>query len=151
LKTFRGRRASLLYQILLGAWRSNSSMEIRSITEIYNFRRAPVVSVPTTKVANTLVSWLRWTAGSYVGRLDTKMTSLRSVCCKYLGLTIPRVCLWPCQPSWAPRMRDLLRSVCFRSPVSLLWAPGVLRRNGGLSVGCAPDGPVKRFWVLGCF
>jgi hypothetical protein len=113
--------------------------------EIYNFRRAPVVGVPTAKVANTLVSWLRWTAGNYVGRLDTKTTSLRSACRKYLGLTIPRVCLWPCQPSWAPQMCDLLRSVCFRSPVNLLWTPGVSRRNEGLSVGCTPDGPAKRF------
>jgi hypothetical protein len=80
LKTFRGRRASLLYQILLGSWRSKSTMEIRSITEIYNFRRVSVVGVPTTKVANTLVSWLRWMAGSYVGRLDTKTTSVRSAC-----------------------------------------------------------------------
>jgi hypothetical protein len=55
-------------------------MEIRSIKEIYNFRRAPVVSVPNTEVANTLVSWLCWMADSYVGRLDTKMTFLRSAC-----------------------------------------------------------------------
>jgi hypothetical protein len=40
--------------------------------ETCNFRRTPVVSVPTTKVANILVSWLRWMAGSYVGHLDTK-------------------------------------------------------------------------------
>jgi hypothetical protein len=54
-------------------------MEIRSITEIYNFRRASVVGVPIAKVANTLVSWLRWMASSYVGHLDTKTTSSRSV------------------------------------------------------------------------
>jgi hypothetical protein len=65
-------------------------MEIRSITEIYNFRQAPVVGVPTAKVANTLVSWLRWMDGTYVGRLDTKMTSLRSARLKYLGLAILR-------------------------------------------------------------
>jgi hypothetical protein len=53
-------------------------MEIRSITEIYNFHRAPVVGVPIAKVNNTLVQWLRWMASHYVGRLDTKMTSLRS-------------------------------------------------------------------------
>jgi hypothetical protein len=57
--------------------------------EIYNFRRAPVVGVPIAKVANTVVPWLCWTAGSYVGRLDPKTTSLRSACHKYLGLTIP--------------------------------------------------------------
>jgi hypothetical protein len=55
-------------------------MEIRSIKEIYNFRRAFVVGVPTAKVANTLVSWLRWMADIYVGRLDTKTASLRSAC-----------------------------------------------------------------------
>jgi hypothetical protein len=53
-------------------------MEIRSITEIYNFRRASVVGVPIPKVTNTLVSRLYWMASSYVGHLDTKMTSSRS-------------------------------------------------------------------------
>jgi hypothetical protein len=48
-------------------------------------------------------------------------------------------------------MRDLLRSVCSCSPASLLWTPEVLRRNEGLSVGCAPNGPAKCLWVLGCF
>jgi hypothetical protein len=48
--------------------------------EIYNFRRASMVGVPTAKVTNTLVSWLRWMADSYVGRLDTKKTSSRSAC-----------------------------------------------------------------------
>jgi hypothetical protein len=48
--------------------------------EIYNFHRTFVVSVPTAKVANTLVQWLRWMARSYVGRLDTKTTSMRSAC-----------------------------------------------------------------------
>jgi hypothetical protein len=57
-----------------------TTMEIRSIKEIYNFRRASVVSVPKTEVANTLVQWLCRMAGSYVGRLDTKTTSLRSAC-----------------------------------------------------------------------
>jgi hypothetical protein len=95
-------------------------MEIKNIMEIYIFRRAPVVGVPIAEVANTLAQWLRWMASSYVGRLDTKTTSLRSACRKYIGLTVPRVCLWPCQPSWAPWMRDLQRSVCSRSPASLL-------------------------------
>jgi hypothetical protein len=59
--------------------------------EIYNFRRASVVGVPiAAKVAKTLVSWLCWMAGSYVGRLDTKTTSSRSACLKHLGLAIPR-------------------------------------------------------------
>jgi hypothetical protein len=64
-------------------------MKIRSIKEIYNFRQAPVVGVPIAEVANTLVLWLRWMAGSYVRHLDTKMTSLSSACLKYLVLTIP--------------------------------------------------------------
>jgi hypothetical protein len=49
-----------------------------------------MVSVHTAKVANTLVSWLRWMACSYVGCLDTKTTSLRLACLKYLGLAIPQ-------------------------------------------------------------
>jgi hypothetical protein len=89
LKTFRGRRASLLYQILLGAWRFKNTMDIRSITEIHNFCRAPVVGVPIAKVANTLVSRLRRVVSSYVGHLDTKMASSRSACLKYSGLAIP--------------------------------------------------------------
>jgi hypothetical protein len=56
-------------------------MEIRRITEIYNFRWTSMVGVlVVAKFANTLVSWLRWMAGSYVGCLDTKTTSLRSAC-----------------------------------------------------------------------
>jgi hypothetical protein len=55
-------------------------MEIRSITEIYNFRRAPVVGVPIAEVVNTLATWLYWMASIYVGRLGTNMTSLRSAC-----------------------------------------------------------------------
>jgi hypothetical protein len=55
-------------------------MEIRSIMKIYNFRWAPVVGVPIAKVDNTLVSWLRWMAGSYAGHLDTKTISSRSAC-----------------------------------------------------------------------
>jgi hypothetical protein len=48
--------------------------------EIYDFRSAPVVGVPIAEVVNTLVPWLHWMAGSYVGRLDTKTTFLRSAC-----------------------------------------------------------------------
>jgi hypothetical protein len=45
-------------------------MEIRSIKEIYNFRRASMVGVPkVAKVDNSLVSRLGWVASSYVGRL----------------------------------------------------------------------------------
>jgi hypothetical protein len=57
--------------------------------EIYDFRRAPVVGVPITKVISTLVPCLCWVASSYVGHLGTKMTSSGSVCLKYLGLAIP--------------------------------------------------------------
>jgi hypothetical protein len=52
--------------------------EIRSITEIYKFRWASVVGVPIADVVNTSVLRLRWMASSYVGRLDTTTTSLRS-------------------------------------------------------------------------
>jgi hypothetical protein len=67
-------------------------MKIRSVTEVYNFRRAPVVGVPIVEVANTLVSWLCWMADSYVGHPDTKTTSLSSACLntkalQYLGMS----------------------------------------------------------------
>jgi hypothetical protein len=56
-------------------------MEIRSIKEIYNFRRASMVGVPVVaKVANNVVSRLRWVISRYVGHLDTKTTSLRLAC-----------------------------------------------------------------------
>jgi chorismate mutase len=57
---------------LQAPWRSEASQ--RST----NFRRAPVVGVPNVEVANTLVQWLRWMAGSYVVHLDTKKASLMS-------------------------------------------------------------------------
>jgi hypothetical protein len=90
------------------------------------FRRPHVVGVPIAEVVNTLANWLRWMAGSYVGRLDTKTTSLRSACLNYLGLENTLVCLQPYQPSWAPWMRDLPRSVCSCSSASLLWTPRIL-------------------------
>jgi hypothetical protein len=52
-------------------------------------RQAPVVGVPMAQVANTFASWLCWMAGSYVGRLDTKTTSLRSARLGYLGHQTP--------------------------------------------------------------
>jgi hypothetical protein len=71
---------------------------------------------------------------------------------------IPRSCntsvyLCPYQPSWAPQMHDFPRSVCSCRSASLFWTPRILRRNEGLPVGCAPDGPAKYFRVLGhlCF
>jgi hypothetical protein len=36
----------------------------------------PEVGVPVTWVINTLVPWLCWMIGSYVGHLSTKMTFL---------------------------------------------------------------------------
>jgi hypothetical protein len=68
-------------------WRSEA------LNEIYNFRRASVVGVPIAKVANTLVSRLRWMASSYVGHLDTKTASSRSArlnteILQYLGITM---------------------------------------------------------------
>jgi hypothetical protein len=68
-------------------WRSEA------FKEIYNFRRASVVGVPIAKVANTLVSRLRWMASSFVGHLDTKTTSSRSArlntkILQYLGITM---------------------------------------------------------------
>jgi hypothetical protein len=55
-------------------------MEIRSVTEVYFFRRAPVVGVPIFEVANTLAQRPRWMASNYVGHLDTTMTLLRLAC-----------------------------------------------------------------------
>jgi hypothetical protein len=133
----------LLCQILLGAWRFKSTMEIRSITEIYNFRHASVVGVPIVEVANSLVQWLRWMAGSYVGHLDTKMASSRSACLKYLGLAIPRYDHGPANLVRRPANVTSRGRCAFVSSTSLLWTPRILRRNKGLLVGCAPDGPAK--------
>jgi hypothetical protein len=64
-------------------------MEIRSITEIRNFRWAPEVGVPIAEVANTLVSWLRWMINNNVGHLDTKNDVPEVDVPQYLGLVIP--------------------------------------------------------------
>jgi hypothetical protein len=66
---------------------------LEAFKKIYNFRRASVVGVPIAKVANTLVSRLRWVASSYVGHLDTKTTSsrlarLNTEILQYLGITM---------------------------------------------------------------
>jgi hypothetical protein len=100
LKTFRGRHASLLCQIhldvrrLVPQWRSESSL--------LRFCQAPMVGVPIAEVANILAHWLHWMAGSYVGHLDTKTTSLRSACRKYLGLAIPRYVYNSANLVWHP-------------------------------------------------
>jgi hypothetical protein len=143
LKTFWGKHALLLCQIRLGAWESKSTMVIRSITEIFNFRQAPVVRVPIAEVANTLVSWLRRMVNNYVGRLDTKTTSPRSACHKYLGLAIPRYDSGPANLVGRPRC------VTFRGRCALIALPacyghlGFYVRNEGLPMGCTPNGPVK--------
>jgi hypothetical protein len=125
-------------------------MEIRSIKEIYNFRRASAVGVPVVaKVASTLVSWLCWMADIYVGRLDTKMTFLRSVCLKNLGLTIP----WYIYGS--ANLVGRPGCMTYRGRCALIALPacsghqGFYVGNEGLSVGCTPVGPTKYFWVLG--
>jgi hypothetical protein len=125
-------------------------MEIGSIKEIYNFCRASVVGVPIiTKVANTLVLWLRWMAGSYVGRVDTKMTSSRSACLKYLGLAIPRYIYG------SANLVGRLGCVTLRGRFALVALPACSGHlvfyvgNEGLPVGCAPNGPAQYFRVLG--
>jgi hypothetical protein len=131
--------------------RSVWALEIRSITEIYNFRRAPVVGVPIAEVTNTLVSWLRWMVGSYVGHIDTKTTSLRSACCKYLGLPIPRY------DSSAANLVGHPGCVTFRGRCALVALPtcsrylGFYVGNEGLIEGCAHSGSAKYLWVLGRF
>jgi hypothetical protein len=50
-----------------------------------------MVGVLIAEDANTLVQWLGWMAGSYVGRMGTKMAFLRSACLntellQYLGM-----------------------------------------------------------------
>jgi hypothetical protein len=108
-----------------------------------------MVGVPITEVANTLVSWLRWMAGSNVGRLDTKTTSLRSVRLKYLGLAILRYIYGSTNLVGCPGC------VTFRGWCAIVALPacsghqGFYVRNEGLSVGCMPDGPAKHSRVLG--
>jgi hypothetical protein len=124
-------------------------MEIRSITEICNLRRAPVVGVPISEVANTLASWLCWMASSYAGRLDTKATSSRSACLNYQGLAIPRYDFGSANLVGRPGC------VTFRGRCALVALPacsgqqGFYIKNEGLPMGCAPNGPAKYFWVLG--
>jgi hypothetical protein len=149
LKTSRGRCASLLCQIHLGAWRPTSTMEIRSITEIYNSRQAPEVGVPIAEVVNTIASWLRWMASSYVGHLDTKSTSLRSACLKYLGLAIPWYDYGPANLVGRPICVTFRGQCAFVALPACSGHPGFYVENKGSPVGCAPNGPAKYFWVLG--
>jgi hypothetical protein len=123
-------------------WRSEA------FKKIYNFRRASVVDVPIAKVDHTLVSWLRWMASSYVGQLDTKTTSLRSACHKYLGRSIPQYVYGSANLVGRPGL------MAFRGRCALVALPACFGHQGfyvgneGLPVGCAPNGPAKRFWVL---
>jgi hypothetical protein len=152
LKTFRGRRASLLCQIHLGTWRLvprwRSEAQWRSEASLLRFRRAPVVGVHIAEVTNTLVQWLRWMASSYVGHVDNKTTSSRSACRKYLGLAIPRYDYGPTNLVGHPGC------VTFRGRCAFVALPacsghlGFYIRNEGLLVRCVPDGPVKYLWVL---
>jgi hypothetical protein len=98
-------------------------MEIRSITEIHNFRRAPVVSVPIAEVANTLVQWFRWMAGSYVGHLDTKTASSRSACLKYLGLATLRYIYGSANLVGRSGCMTFRGRCALVSPASLFWTP----------------------------
>jgi hypothetical protein len=111
-----------------------------------------VVGVPIiAKVDSTLLSWLRWVTNNYVGRLDTKTTSSRLACLKYLGLTIPRYVYNSANLVGRPGY------VTSRGRCAIVALParsghqGFYVRNEGLPVGCAPDGPAKYFWVLGRF
>jgi hypothetical protein len=128
-------------------------MEIRSTTEIHNFRRAPVVDVTIAEVANTLVQWLRWMAGSYVGHLDTKTASSRSACLKYLGLATPQYIDGPANLVGHPECMTFQGRCALASPARLLWTPRILRGNEGFLVGCTPSGPAKYLRMLGrlCF
>jgi hypothetical protein len=105
-------------------------MKIRSINELYNFRRASVVGVPiVAKVDNTLVSRLCWVASSYVGCLDTKTTSSSSVCLKYLGLAILRYVYGSTNLVGRPGCGTSRGRCAFVSPASLPWTPKVSRQE----------------------
>jgi hypothetical protein len=128
-----------------------NNKEIRSITEIYNFRQAPVVGVPIPKVANTLAQWLHWMASSYVGRLDTKNDLLE------VGVPqIPRsfnteVSLGPTNLVGCPRCVNF-RGRCALVALSVFSGhPEFYVGNNGLPEGCAPSGPANYLWVLGRF
>jgi hypothetical protein len=90
-------------------------------------------------------------AGSYVGRLDTKTTSLRSACLNYLGPAIP----WYVYGS--TNLVGCPGCVTFWGRCALVALPACSRhqwfyvRNEGLLEGCAPNGPAKYLHVLGAF
>jgi hypothetical protein len=105
-------------------------MEIRSIKEIHNFHWATVVGVPiVANVDNTLVSRLGWVASNYVGRLDTKMTSSRSACLKYLGPAIPRYVYGSTNLVGRPGCVTSRGRCTFVSLASLPWTPKISRQE----------------------
>jgi hypothetical protein len=110
-----------------------------------------MVGVPTAKVASTLVSWLRWMADSYVDRLDTKTTSLRSACLKYLGLAIPRYICGSANLVGCPGCMTFRGRCALIALPACSGHPGFYIGNEGPPVGCAPNGPAKYFRVLGRF
>jgi hypothetical protein len=110
-----------------------------------------VVGVPIAEVANTLLPWLRWMASSYVSRLDTGTTSLRSACRKYLGLAIPRYYYSPTNLVGHPGCVTFQGRCVLVALPACFGHPGFYVRNEGLPVGCTPDGRAKCFWVLGRF
>jgi hypothetical protein len=125
-------------------------MDIRSITEIYNFRRASMVGVSiVAKVIKTLVQWPCWMAGSYVGCLGTKTTSLRSACLKYLGLTIPWYIYGSANLVGCPRCVTFQGRCAIVALPACSGHPGFYVGNEGLSVGCVLDGLAKHSRVLG--
>jgi hypothetical protein len=90
-------------------------------------------------------------ASSYVSRLDTKTTSSRSACLKYLGLAKPgydygsaNLVGRPGYVTFQGRCALVALPACFGHP-------GLYVRNESLPVGCAPNGPAKYFRVLGRF
>jgi hypothetical protein len=119
--------------------------------EIYDFRRAPVVGVPIAEVVNTLVPWLCCMASSYVGHLGTKMTFLRSVCLKYLGLAIPWYVYGSANLVGRPGCVTFRGGCALVALLGCFRHPGFYVRNEGLPVGCAPNGPAKYLRVLGRF
>jgi hypothetical protein len=82
-------------------------------------------------------------AGRYVGRLDTKTTSLRSARLKYLGLAILRYIYGSANLVGRPGC------VTFRGRCALIALParsghpGFYVGNEGLPMGCVPDGPYQ--------
>jgi hypothetical protein len=106
-----------------------------------------MVGVPMAKVANTLVSWLSWMADIYVGRLGTKNDFLEAG-----APCVPRSCnTLVCLRLYRPGCMTFHGRCAFEALPAYseqLWS---YVGNEGLPEGCAPSGPAKYLWVLGCF